>query len=237
MSNRQLHHPLLAALSALAVVACEAPEPTATPSVPRVEPVSAQRGKPVRPRTAAAERVVAQRVTWPARETVDVAVRSRLDATQLRKVDAADLPVLAPREPAVYALVHVASKPAWFSVSLKDAEYADELAAQREKRALPARGGVSVFVQGSRLAHAYPHIPPATGNRTLRGHQGWVTQNESIWSATWKENGVDYTVEVECSRPDDARCADDALLVEMVESLAFVGGAGDVAAAAKGGAK
>ncbi len=232
--------PLLAALCAFSAVACEAPpEPTATPPSLHRDPVSVQRGKPARPAIAVAPRLVPQQVTWPARDTVDAEVRSRLDTTQLRAVDASGVPVLAPRDASVYAQVHVVSQPAWFTVSLKDDAYAAELLAQRGSGSapapggavthpLPADGGLAVFVQGNRLAHDHPHIPPVTGKQRVRGLPGWITQNESIWSATWTENGVSYVVEVECSRPDDARCADEEVLMDVVDSLVFVGGVGGV---------
>ena len=68
------------------------------------------------------------------------------------------------------------------------------------------------------------------GRDQVRGRPAWITQNESIWSATWEENGVSYVAEVECSRPTDARCQSPDVLVELTESLVFVGGAGPISA-------
>jgi hypothetical protein len=239
------HRHLLAAALALAAVACEAPEPSArTAQRPDAERVSvapaveARRdpGKPARPvAPALRERLVPQAVTWPAASALDHEVRGRFAEADRRAVDASGLPVLAPRDERVYAKVNVVGNATWFTVALKDADYAADLAARLAKRPLPERGGVGVYVQGNRVAHHHPNIPEATGKHTVRGRPGFITRNEMIWSASWIENGVSYVVEVECSRPDDARCADESILVDVAESLVFVGGVGSLPVA--GGAR
>lgn len=231
-----LHRTTLTAALALAAVACEAPPPQDPPRDPAAErsPQVSSPGKPARPALApeAEARLVPQQVTWPAASAIDTAVRARFTEVDRRAIDAAGLPVLAPRDAEVFGKVTLVAQPAWFTVALKDAAYASELEARRAGRAIDpsAEGGLSVFVQGNRVAHHHPGIPAATGRHTLRGRPAWITQNESIWSATWEENGVTYVVEVECSRPDDRRCATEATLVDVAESLVFVGGAGPVGA-------
>ena len=86
--------------------------------------------------------------------------------------------------------------------------------------------GVSIHVQGTRVAHRYEHIAPNPGNRPIRGGRGFVTVNEGIRSVSFVENGAAYTVDVECASFQDARCADDRFVVEVADGLAYVGGAG-----------
>lgn len=229
-----LHRSTLAAALALTVVACEAPpEPAArAASSPGAQPAVHGPGKPARRAVApeVAARLEPQQVVWPSMAEVDRPVRARFTADDLRAIDVADLPVLAPRDPRMHARATVVVKPTWFSVALKDAAYAAELDALAAGRSVDGLApGVSVLVQGNRTAHRHPHVAPAVGTDIVRGRPAWITQNESIWSATWQEHGVTYVVEIECSRPSDRRCADDALLREVVESLVLVGGAGPIA--------
>jgi hypothetical protein len=246
-----LHRIALSTALALGAVACEAPpEPTVRTAIAPAPdqaaaadgPVTAV-GKPSRRAVApeAAARLAPQAVVWPARGAIDAEVRGRFAEADRRLIDASPLPVLAPREPRAFGRAKVVARPAWFSVAVKDAAYAAELDARRAGRSTVGLApGIAVFVQGSRVVHRHPGIAPVEGNRTLRGRPAWITQNEAIWSATWEENGVTYVVELECSRPSDPRCANDQQLVEVAESLAFVGGAGPVAppaAPANGGAR
>lgn len=86
--------------------------------------------------------------------------------------------------------------------------------------------GATISVQGTRAAHRYEGVDPHPGNRALRKGKGFVTINEGIRSASFVENGAAYTVDVECASASDARCQSDAFVVELVERLAYVGGAG-----------
>jgi hypothetical protein len=235
-----LHRSLALALvasSAFAAIGCaeQAPPPQRRSAPATPEKVETGRGKPATQplKPAAAERVVVAKVSWPALDQIDRGIRARFDGETQRRIDTAGVPVLAPRESSVYAQVAVIAKPQWFTMAMKDAAYAQELAERKAGRRTPpapGEGGLSVYVQGNSVAHRYPHIAPATGRHTVRGHSAFITRNEAIWSATWEENGVSYVVEVECSRPDDPRCETEDVLVDVVEKLVFVGGAGPVAA-------
>lgn len=93
--------------------------------------------------------------------------------------------------------------------------------------ALTAREpGVTVAIQSSRVAKVIAglEVPPPT--HALRGTKGYVSVNEGIRTATWIENGVTYSVDVECASPTDALCQDDRYLLEVVDGLVFVGGSG-----------
>jgi hypothetical protein len=84
--------------------------------------------------------------------------------------------------------------------------------------------GATIAIQGTRAAHRYEDIAPVAGDRVLRGVRGFVSMNEGIRTTSWIENGVAYSLDVECSARDDARCSSDAFAVELVEHLAFAGG-------------
>lgn len=85
-------------------------------------------------------------------------------------------------------------------------------------------GTASIAIQGTRTAHSYEGVKPTEGNRALRGGRGFVTVNEGIRTASFMENGAAYSVDVECASPSDTKCASDAFVVNLVESLVYVGG-------------
>jgi len=92
-----------------------------------------------------------------------------------------------------------------------------------------ASSRATVSIQGTRAAHRYENVDPATGTRDLaRGAtvRGFVTINEGIRTASWIENGAAYSVEIECSEHTDLRCKSDDFLLSVVAQLTFVGGSG-----------
>ncbi len=90
----------------------------------------------------------------------------------------------------------------------------------------------TISLQGTRAAHRYEGIDPATGNRELRRFndprtaRGFVTTNEGIRTASWIENGAAYSVDVECSETADARCQGEEFLLSVIAQLSYVGGSG-----------
>lgn len=84
--------------------------------------------------------------------------------------------------------------------------------------------GATISIHGTKSAHRYEGVEAHPGNRALRKAKGFVTINEGIRSASFVENGVAYTVDVECASVADARCQSDAFVVELVDHLAYVGG-------------
>jgi hypothetical protein len=85
--------------------------------------------------------------------------------------------------------------------------------------------GATITISGTRAARRYPNIAPVTGDRVLRGTRGFVSVNEGIRIASWNENGIAYSVDVECAPPTDERCSNDRFVIDLVEHLAFAGGA------------
>lgn len=85
--------------------------------------------------------------------------------------------------------------------------------------------GAFVSIQATRRANArHVEVPPPT--QPLRGLHGYVSVNEGVRVASWRENGVAYQVDVECKDLGDPICKDDRYLLQLVEQLAYVGGAG-----------
>lgn len=86
--------------------------------------------------------------------------------------------------------------------------------------------GATLSVQGTRAAHRYEGVDPIPGNKALRSGAGFVTVNEGIRSASFIENGVAYTVDIECASNADVRCQSDAFVTELTNHLVYVGGGG-----------
>lgn len=156
--------------------------------------------------TANAPNVVTSNVIWPASTQIDRALLGALGAEARAKVSRAPVPVLVPRGDDLVAASLVV-EPEFYAFSHR-------------------RDGLTVAVQATRREHRHEGVGPIRGDRPLRGTMGFVTENEGIRSASWRENGVAYSVDLECETPTDARCADDTLVTSIVEGLSFVGGGG-----------
>lgn len=150
-------------------------------------------------------------VAWPASSRVDERALASLgregrEAEVRALVARSPVPVLAPQE-------LVLGTPT--------------LVVEGEYYALTGRvAGATIAMQGTRAAHRYHGIEPATGNRDVRGTKGFVSGNEGIRTVSWIENGAAYSVDVECADPRDARCLSDDFVLSLVTQLTFVGGAG-----------
>jgi hypothetical protein len=144
-------------------------------------------------------------VAWPSSATLSLATRAELTSDARQAVARSALPVLVPADSSLARSARVMVEDQFFAVSSR----ADS---------------IHVSLHATRVSHRYPGIAPIRGDRLLRGAAGFVTRNEGIWSATWKESGISYVLDLECASPTDARCASDQYLLELVERLAYVGG-------------
>jgi hypothetical protein len=143
-------------------------------------------------------------IAWPASSSLDARALAAIGSPEIAK--RSPVPVLAPSD-----------------LSLES----PTLVVQSEFYSLAGwASGAKVVIQGTRKAHLYEDITVAEGDRDLKRARGFVTVNEGIRTASWRENGAAYTVDVECGTPDDARCASDDFVVSLVAHLAYVGGAG-----------
>ena len=156
--------------------------------------------------TSADTNVVTPKVTWPASAKVDErAVAALGDAKRASELlGRSPAPVLAP--------TNVTFERPTFVVG---AEY----------YALTGRvSGTTIAIQGTRAAHRYEDIAPIAGDRVIRGTRGFVSTNEAIRTVSWIENGIAYSVDIECADPSDTRCTSDTFALDIVEHLAFAGG-------------
>jgi hypothetical protein len=168
----------------------------------------AQDDKPEPPPMAgrtATGRTVAAEVAWPALGAIDRSVLAQLSEASRVAVAQSRVPVLLVDDPGLAGQAIVMAKPAFTAISAR-------------------HDGVTMSLHIHRLAHRHPDIPSAEGDRTIRGHRGFVTQNEAIWSASWHENGVAYDLDVECGTLPDPRCESDGYLLSLADSLRYVGG-------------
>lgn len=155
-----------------------------------------------------AVRVLAREVVWPDASTIDHAALEALPPLAAERVAASRVPVLLPPRVEWLAAANVVTKHDWTSGSMRQSD-------------------AGVVTTARRLAHEVPGLAPVKGNRPLRRTTGFVTQNERVWVASWIENNVAYTVEVECDKASDARCADDSFVIGLANELVYVGGAGE----------
>jgi hypothetical protein len=155
-------------------------------------------------------------VAWPATSTVDDGALlslskngAKTDSEIRALVSRSPVPVLAPRD-------------------LKLAT--PTLVVEGEYFALTGRAdGATISLQGTRAAHRYEGVDPATGNRDLMRAtpvRGFVSINEGIRTASWIENGAAYSVDVECSNVQDTRCTGEDFILSVVAQLTYVGGSG-----------
>lgn len=228
MSRRTLFTFAWALSAVCGLAGCETTESKETPPVAAQPvgptPLAAPPVGLAAPPVGAGADIVEAPVVWPSADTIDPATLGRLPRRATESIATSTLPVLVPRAapahlepPMVDALLSsavVIAKPHWYSVAL------------HRRADVPAPDAITVTLGAIRLARRHPHIEPTTLPRTLRGTPALVTQNEGIWSATWFENGISYTAEIECGDPGSAACADDRLITALVEDLVYVGGQG-----------
>ena len=136
---------------------------------------------------------------------VDAEALAALPASEREKVSASPVPVLVPKDAAWLPKLVITTGPHWFAFSV-------------------THDGVTVSLHATRVAHVHPDMPAKKPDRDLRKTKGFVGQNELIWNASWQEREVAYSLDLECAVTADARCADDKFLIQMAESLVYVGG-------------
>ena len=88
-------------------------------------------------------------------------------------------------------------------------------------------GKQSISVHGSRLAYKYPrqrYLPSKAERSQIRSGEGFVSESEGIWTASWKEFGASYFLSVECAEEKDDRCGSGKYVSQVANSLVYVGG-------------
>ena len=199
-----------AATVAVMCIACDSTPPSTT-AEPRAAAPAPSDLESVAPKPSRGTMVGGQSmrriVAWPDDTQRDDQARERLTAQTRVAVDDAPVPVLIPTGSALVESAVVTSGAHWAAVSM-----------QAE--------GLHVSLQVSGQAKIYPHIKPVPATHSVRGLDGFVTRNEGIWVASWIEHGVAYDLELECADQAAPECADRDALMELAESLQFVGGRG-----------
>ncbi len=141
----------------------------------------------------------------PLAPLADKVALEALDDESRTKVAKSPVPVLVPKRPELLAVGKVMADEHWYAFHV-------------------SKDGLTINVQATRIAHQHADIPPARGKHVVRGVPAFITQNEGIWTATWREAGTSYALDVECAEPTEARCATDGTLQGIANDLVFVGG-------------
>lgn len=187
------------------VVGCASVDDTSSPTRERSATPDALRSDeaPRRGAVLGGERVrrVAQ---WPSDDALDETVVAMMPAASRAAIDTLTLPGLV----------------------LGRREFADNtevMSGQRWYATLSRYDGLTVTLNASGEARVYSHVKPFSGNERVRDTDAFVTQNETIWSVTWIENGVAYDLGLECESPTMPQCQDGAFAVALAEDLVYVG--------------
>jgi hypothetical protein len=159
------------------------------------------------PATVTTAVVVKPQVSWPASSSIDERALASLGDSR-SQLSRSPVPVLAPKGDGVL-----------------DAIERPTVIVEGEYYVITARNhGATISIQGTRAAHRYDGVDPHPGNKSLRKGTGFVTVNEGIRSASFIENGVAYSVDVECAEHTDVRCTSEAFVTELTNQLVYVGG-------------
>ena len=137
--------------------------------------------------------------------TVDAAALAALDNDSRAAVARSPVPVLIPKRPELLKVGKVMAEENWYAFHA-------------------SHDGLTVAVGASKIEHHHDDIAPTKGKRTVRGVPGFIVQNEGIWSLSWREGGISYSLDLECAEPSEARCSNDETLLSIARDLVYVGG-------------
>ena len=197
---------ILTAVVALAAASCGGQPEQAAPA----NPTPPQGASPTAAAPDARGRGQGSGLQWPRAASIDVSAQSALPAAVRDRLQESPLPVLIPSD---RGLLAAAGPPTIDSDKYTFTSRTPDLTVS----ILASVSAPSTDPQPR--AQSLPRVQ--AGSRNI-----FLTQNEGIRVATWEENGVAYSAEVECAKATDVRCRDDRYLVSMIEKLAFVGGKG-----------
>ncbi len=141
---------------------------------------------------------------WPADNEIDESVIAMMPSSGRSALDKLSLPGLVLRRHEFASTTKVMSGHHWYATWAK-------------------HDGLVVTLNVSGEARVYPHVKPFEGNERVREQAAFVTQNETIWSVTWVENGIAYDLGLECESPTMPECQDSAFAIGLAEDLAYVG--------------
>ncbi len=177
----------------LAVLAVLVP-PGCQPAAPAASaaPVAIGGASPLAP---AQPRVVHAQAT----QAVDLVA---LNETQRAAIRRTRVPVRLPADPRLARAAFLTSEANWFAASIKD-------------------GDVTITIEANRTAIEAPEITAAFAGYAVGTRAApRIGHNELIIEAAWLEDGVAWSLEVECLHPDtNPRCVETAFVRSVVAGL------------------
>jgi hypothetical protein len=144
---------------------------------------------------------------WPRAESIDTSARTALPQAVAGRLQESPVPVLVPGDSRLLQRSEAVVVANQYTVTSKVDDSTFSI------QASPAQAG------RTERSSAIKRTP--VGGRAV-----FFTENEGIRVATWIENGVAYSAEIECAKADDPKCRDNTYLQSMIEKLVFVGGKG-----------
>jgi len=191
-----MRRPILTCLGMALVAACGSPERTVQPRPERTAPSTTTVSGPV----------------WPAADRVNQSALGAMSAEAGGQVSESPLPVLVPTDRQMLAASKVVVGASHYTFASSASGVTLSVQASSAPRESPASGRPGASASA-------PQAQFSAGERRVA-----ITENEGIRVATWFENGVAYSADVECATTSDPRCRDNAYLLSVVRDLVFVGG-------------
>jgi hypothetical protein len=159
------------------------------------------------PAGRSSDAIEVQTPRWPGADSLDRAALARLPNEAREAVRRSPVPVLVPATGELLAAAKVMPETHFYAFWSR-------------------AGGVTVSMQATRVLHRHGGIAAPPTPHRVRGQPAIVTENTGIRTATWIEDGVSYSIDVECAAAGDTRCADTGFVIGLASGLAYVGGSG-----------
>ncbi|MCO4763046.1 MAG: hypothetical protein KC502_16130 [Myxococcales bacterium] len=133
---------------------------------------------------------------------------TKLSATQRTAIARTQVPVLLPADDRLAQTAFLTSEQDWFVASIEDRD-------------------VVITIEGNRTARVAPEIRRAFAGYNVGTRAApRIGHNELIIEAAWLEDGIAWSVEVDCQQPDtNPRCTDPAFVRGLVKGLRDYSGA------------
>lgn len=140
----------------------------------------------------------------------DVAGTKRVAATALpesehKKLAEVRVPMLAFDDDALLATGRVSHNVNWYVLAVEGPE------------------GLNMNVRGTRNEWRAPNMKIPQAARDAAENYT-LTRTHRVVTVSWRSFGASYSLDLECAKPDDARCAQDDYPLQVAESLAIIGG-------------
>jgi hypothetical protein len=132
---------------------------------------------------------------------VDRAAVAMMPSAAQAALASVEVPVLAPNDQEVLQRAQIIPGNRYYSLTSRTPE-------------------LTVTVQGSPLDRDTPSLVKApVAPRVVGQRQVTTSVSEGIRFATWVERGVAYSIDIECSKPSDTRCAAEDYVLSLVGKI------------------